>query len=1021
MSLRSTLRPVAVLLAGLMSLAGVVIATTVPAGAANLPTSLSTTTVATGAAATSTTSAPVNVVGTTTQSIATYFPSGSLRFNGNITAPDGWTKEYTCNGGTTWDALWYYGCVNGVRTVGDLTSLGINAGNQYWQGSRRSGSNGAARIQLNGAGDGWNAVVSSDGTRVYNVYHHGSPNQLDCHVIDGGARCAGFPAVLSYTTSPRSGLTFDGSGNIWVAGGNDTSDGFNCVTTAGASCGNKVTMNGASNVGAHWSWCGHCGNFQNEVYANGKVLGLDTTTYKVGCWDTSADDACSTQPSSGFDIGLSNSNGGHKWVMTSSLAVGHKVYFTSGGSTTEWSGAEGGGLVSCFDTDTLATCTGSWPATAGGPELTPAPTGQAGVICSLGYTGAKCHDDQGAVKSSSSVLDNLLSTVLAPSANDGDSGYGNAATQGSRIYWSRGSYSGTHSVQLECFDQNTNAECAGFPLLGSAFNDATNGAAQGSVYAVTADPTRSNCIWTNDNYGNILSWNTRTGSPGCVPPGSDFIATYQGSKVMPRLSCAGDAVSAWKKLEVTSVSGGSFSRALLSIDDSNGSPVAGWQNVPMALSHGVPTIGLGSLSPVVTGRTPKFSVKLVGLDASAGLATVTVSKVGSAPQLCVGLTAQAKCPTLAEMADGARPQGSITTVTNQLDVTTSGGPMAPVTATRSLRITAPTLAQCQQTPAPPPSTLSVPDQIGTVNLNIQPPNAGVDTGGAVPKTLAYRVSVDGGNTWRTVTPDRFGNVSISDLGSTSSNACVKVRSENLAAWSSASTDLGCVTTHGRFAACNVSTTRFSIAGGLLHQGDPATSMTAVGTKGKSLNAIGLNRNDCFIYGIRNGGTPTLVKVASDGTQVTLGAVAGLPNGNYLAGDWDPTSGKLIVSSDEGTLAAIDLAALTATTLTIPANVQAAGGIGKDLAIFGGSLWSVNTRVIVGIDLTSFAGSVVTIPTNATQGTGVGAIWSTGGTGMRWTVGQNLWSFGGSLTSADVVRVGISYAPNDPAIDGASGN
>ena len=164
-----------------------------------------------------------------------------------------------------------------------------------------------------------------------------------------------------------------------------------------------------------------------------------------------------------------------------------------------------------------------------------------------------------------------------------------------------------------------------------------------------------------------------------------------------------------------------------------------------------------------------------------------------------------------------------------------------------------------------------------------------------------------------------------------------------------------------------------------------------------------------------------MKVASDGTQVTLGAVAGLPNGNYLAGDWDPTSGKLIVSSDEGTLAAIDLAALTATTLTIPANVQAAGGIGKDLAIFGGSLWSVNTRVIVGIDLTSFAGSVVTIPTNATQGTGVGAIWSTGGTGMRWTVGQNLWSFGGSLTSADVVRVGISYAPNDPAIDGASGN
>ena len=164
MSLRSTLRPVAVLLAGLMSLAGVVIATTVPAGAANLPTSLSTTTVATGAAATSTTSAPVNVVGTTTQSIATYFPSGSLRFNGNITAPDGWTKEYTCNGGTTWDALWYYGCVNGVRTVGDLTSLGINAGNQYWQGSRRSGSNGAARIQLNGAGDGWNAVVSSDTT-----------------------------------------------------------------------------------------------------------------------------------------------------------------------------------------------------------------------------------------------------------------------------------------------------------------------------------------------------------------------------------------------------------------------------------------------------------------------------------------------------------------------------------------------------------------------------------------------------------------------------------------------------------------------------------------------------------------------------------------------------------------------------------------------------------------------------------------------------------------------------------------
>ena len=203
-------------------------------------------------------------------------------------------------------------------------------------------------------------------------------------------------------------------------------------------------------------------------------------------------------------------------------------------------------------------------------------------------------------------------------------------------------------------------------------------------------------------------------------------------------------------------------------------------------------------------------------------------------------------------------------------------------------------------------------------------------------------------------------------------------------------------------------------------------MSPVGAKEAPLNAIGLNQYDGMVYGIRNGYNPVLVKVGPDGIQIPLGTISGLPAGGpkgYVAGEWDPGSGKLIVSSGATAekLYAIDLGTRVATPITVPSNVQLAGGIGQDIAIYGNTVWAVNQAKIVGVDLSDGTGTVIPLPKGAC-GSAPPALFTTSGNSMAWVVhravGDVVWSVSGWPSTGNVNREGLASISLGHVTDGA---
>lgn len=282
------------------------------------------------------TSAPADLAGQTSKTIAKTWDPAALQFvDGSLVTPENWAVEYTTDG-STWSQTKpaTISDIRGVRTVGDVNSLGYSNGLQ----SQIASSGGTVRqatvssISVTGLGDGWDVFFDEEHTKVFNVFHHSSPSQIDCHSLTDGSRCAGYPVALpnSLGTNDRSTGVVVGS-KVWVAAGRGSTPGggFACFNVAGGLCATPFVKLTASALNGAYSNVTNMARVDQYVFtqnrADGKVLCLDTATLA----------GCSSMPAGGFDLGT----GATQNYGSNLLAIDNRVY-----------SSDGNGEVGCLDT-----------------------------------------------------------------------------------------------------------------------------------------------------------------------------------------------------------------------------------------------------------------------------------------------------------------------------------------------------------------------------------------------------------------------------------------------------------------------------------------------------------------------------------------------------------------------------------------------------------------------------------------------------------------------------------------------
>lgn len=679
-----------------------------------------------GSAFTSTASAPITLNGQTSQVITKTWNKDHLRFvNGSITAPEGWTIEYTTDG-TTWSssAPADLTTVTGVRTTGALTSIG------YSNGLQTSISNAPSTIKQatvgglppTGAGDGYDVFFDEQYTKVFNVFHHSNPAQIDCHSLYDGARCSGYPVGMpnSLGTNDRSTGVSIGA-RVWVplGYGSNPGGGFACFKTSGGACTTafvKLTSN--ANTAGH-------SNVGNVARIGQYVFTQNFKDGKVLCLDTNMEAACTDMPAGGFELGT----GFTQSYPSNVMALGTRIYSSNGR-----------GKVGCLDTATWALCTGwstPWNTTKYYNIFAlPDADGDIVAVCSFDANSAECVDETKTAYAVPASLATARAAVPESSTAVGGSlgGYESMPrTAGSRLYWVNMIWNSSQSGgKITCWDASLNSGAGGHCTFSS------NGAnfIEDEAYALTIDPQNANCLWTNDDNGNIESFDALTGTATCPVP-TDAVVQIPYSVAVPRFSCTEPGrIRQWDSITI-GATGVTLSNMRVTVKK-NGLAVAGGSN--MAADSGG-RVDLSHLSVATTGTQPTFEITSAGLN-NTQAATITgdVKYLSDPPQLCLNLTPLTYCPTNVGPAGGAtvaRPADTVSlAVSNSAGATTNN-------FTASESVTRSSIANC----------------VGTLDGNVS-----VNTGSSTVPVQSGTVTLKdaNGNVVATTTTDASGNYSFPD-------------------------------------------------------------------------------------------------------------------------------------------------------------------------------------------------------------------------------------------------------------------
>lgn len=599
-----------------------------------------------GTPITSTATAPITINGQTSQVITKLWNKDELQFvNGSVVAPQGWTLEYTTDG-TSWSSTLpgNTSSIRGVRTAGSVQSIGFSNGLQTSITSAPSSIKQATvgSLSITGGGDGYDVFMDEAYTKIFNVWHHSSPNQIDCHSLFTGARCTGYPIAMpnNLGTNDRSTGIVVGS-KVWVAAGygSNPGGGFACFLVAGGLCNTSfVSLTTNVYTGAY----SNVGNMERigqylftQNFKDGKVLCLDTVT----------EAACSQMPTGGFDLGTSYTQS----YPSNLLVIGNKLFSN-----------DGRGLVGCLNATTWARCSG-WSTPWSTSRVyhvfaLPNANGDVVAVCAFDVSSAGCVNFDKTPYTTPASLNTSraafpLSNIAIGSAVGGYES--TPRTAGTRLYWVNMVWDNSQSGGIiTCWDAALNSGAGGTCSFSgqSSISDES--------YALTIDPQNADCLWTNDNNGNIESFDAVTGNAGCPVP-TDAVVQIPYSVAVPRYSCTeAGRIRQWDSIAL-SATGVSLSSMKVTIKK-NGLSIPGWSNVS-ADANG--RVNLSTLSVSVSGTQPTFEITAPGLtNTQAQTITGDVKYLSDAPQLCVNLTPLATCPVgvgLAQSSTVPRPNSGV--------------------------------------------------------------------------------------------------------------------------------------------------------------------------------------------------------------------------------------------------------------------------------------------------------------------------------------------------------------------------
>ena len=616
---------------------------------------------------------PATVTGTISQTLeATWDPA--VHRTVDPVVPQGWTSSYYAGAtllpaAPTTPAGW--ATVSRIVSTGAAQVEGVDSADRQALSSTISAPPVVIAASFSGGatGDGWDVFFDPQYTRVFNIHHHNGPQSVMCRqLVDSGvclndAGTPGWPIPLTQTNYRSTGVVDELSNKLWQP----------TVTTPGAQLAwDCVDLNRTARCVLPDAGAVVLSQFRSQsTDYNGHIdfTVIGRKMYTVGFTPTAARITCLDMGTGAECLGVQLVEFGN-FNYSGIDSIGTNLYVLT----------QLNGKLDCFDSLTMNRCAGAWPVQTnngaqGRVHAVPSADGVLRNICA----DHMCYSLDGSATTLPAGYRTYANLHRSGALAANNPIFSNYDRKGTRVTWA------ADNSQLQCWDLATDAKCSTFFPFTFTY----------PMYASKFDPVDDDCIWLNADNGVIRNYKISTGALGCG--GGIPKITFRGTISVPRLGCdPASRVFEYKSFKLLAPTSSSFTSATLSIQNSTGAPLAGWQDVPLP-ANGL--VDLSTLTTALAGFTPTFVIAVPGFtDRSIIPSAEFRVTTGSTPQMCLTLSVpDQSCPTTAGLAGNAVGSSQVTTVQVLGSASLDGGAAIPYTTatfTPSVRTDPPNASNC---------------------------------------------------------------------------------------------------------------------------------------------------------------------------------------------------------------------------------------------------------------------------------------------------------------------------------------